>query len=132
MDMGQPMLTPDKYWRLLNDPGLTYPVLYPSPQAVSAEAFLGLSHEVQALTGMIQAIIPHIPQLTQTMAPPQSEPHTQPKPIAASLLGIAQGREEPLAQFVSRYATEIRAVLDAHPSLVIQAFLRGLRPSKLF
>ncbi|RZS01268.1 hypothetical protein BHM03_00031091 [Ensete ventricosum] len=74
MDMGQPMLTPDRYWRLLNDPGLTYPVLYPSPQAVSAEAFLGLSHEVQALTGMIQAIIPHIPQLTQTMAPPQSEP----------------------------------------------------------
>ncbi|RRT55487.1 hypothetical protein B296_00041120 [Ensete ventricosum] len=74
MDMGQPMLTPDKFWRLLNDPGLTYPVLHPSPQAVSSEAFLGLSHEVQALTEMIQAIIPHIPQLTQTMAPPQSEP----------------------------------------------------------
>ncbi|RRT71386.1 hypothetical protein B296_00019681 [Ensete ventricosum] len=42
-----------------------------------------------------------------------------------------QGREEPFAQFVNRFATETRAILDAHPSLVIQAFLMGIRLSKL-
>ncbi|RWV77878.1 hypothetical protein GW17_00061237 [Ensete ventricosum] len=41
---------------------------------VSAEVFLGLSHQVQALSGMMLAIIPHIPQLTQMLAPPQLEP----------------------------------------------------------
>ncbi|RRT79569.1 hypothetical protein B296_00010845 [Ensete ventricosum] len=56
----------------------------------------------------------------------------RPKPMVASLLGIAQGREEPLAQFVNRFATESRAIPNAHPSLVVQAFLMGIRPSKLF
>ncbi|RZR94184.1 hypothetical protein BHM03_00022837 [Ensete ventricosum] len=53
------------------------------------------------------------------------------KPTTASLLGIAQGREEPLTQFVNRFTTESRAIPDVHPSLVIQAFLMGIRPSKL-
>ncbi|RWV77334.1 hypothetical protein GW17_00061854 [Ensete ventricosum] len=39
--------------------------------------------------------------------------------------------KEPLAQFTSRFVVEIRAVPDARPSLVIQAFLMGLQPSKL-
>ncbi|RWW82724.1 hypothetical protein BHE74_00008795 [Ensete ventricosum] len=52
--------------------------------------------------------------------------------LTASLLGIAQGREELLAQFVNRFATEILAVPHVHPSLVIQAFPMGIRPSKLF
>ncbi|RWW63586.1 hypothetical protein BHE74_00029219, partial [Ensete ventricosum] len=59
---------------LLNDLRLTPLVLHPLPHAVSTEAFLGPSYQVQALTGMIQAIIP---QLTQTMAPPQSEPNNR-------------------------------------------------------
>ncbi|RZR78557.1 hypothetical protein BHM03_00003976 [Ensete ventricosum] len=63
-DVAQPLLIPDRYWRLLNDPGLTPPILHPTLSTVSTEAFLGLSHQVQALTGMIQTIIPHIPQLT--------------------------------------------------------------------
>ncbi|RRT53187.1 hypothetical protein B296_00044643 [Ensete ventricosum] len=59
-------------------------------------------------------------------------PNARPKPTAASLLGIVQGREEPLTQFVNRFATESRAIPDAHPSLVVQVFLMGMRPSKLF
>ncbi|RWW63911.1 hypothetical protein BHE74_00028885 [Ensete ventricosum] len=58
--------------------------------------------------------------------------NARPKPTVASLLGIAQGREEPLAQFVNRFTTESRVIPDAHPSLVIQAFLMGIRQSKLF
>ncbi|RZR74260.1 hypothetical protein BHM03_00034418 [Ensete ventricosum] len=58
--------------------------------------------------------------------------NARPKPTAASLLGITQGREEPLAQFVSRFPAETRAIPDVHPSLVIQAFVMGIRSSKLF
>ncbi|RRT74292.1 hypothetical protein B296_00028470 [Ensete ventricosum] len=38
-------------------------------------AFLGLTHYVQALAGMMQASIPHIPQLAQQTMPPH--PGTQ-------------------------------------------------------
>ncbi|RWW42601.1 hypothetical protein BHE74_00051837, partial [Ensete ventricosum] len=54
------------------------------------------------------------------------------KPTTTSLLGIAQGREEPLAQFINRFTIETRAIPNVHPSLVIQAFLIGIRSSKLF
>ncbi|RWW55536.1 hypothetical protein BHE74_00037826 [Ensete ventricosum] len=59
------MLTPNQYWWLFNDPGLSPPVANPSPLVVSIEVFLGLTHQVQALVGMIHAIIPHILQLAQ-------------------------------------------------------------------
>ncbi|RWW84950.1 hypothetical protein BHE74_00006418 [Ensete ventricosum] len=60
-DEGLSALTPDRYWRLFTDPGLTPPVH--ASQVVTTEAFLGLAHQVQALTGMIQAIVLYIPQL---------------------------------------------------------------------
>ncbi|RWW11299.1 hypothetical protein GW17_00025099 [Ensete ventricosum] len=52
------------------------------------------------------------------------------RPMAASLLGLTQGSDEPLTQFVGRFAIEIRGMPDVHPSLAIQAFLMGLRPSQ--
>ncbi|RWW55566.1 hypothetical protein BHE74_00037790 [Ensete ventricosum] len=54
-----------------------------------------------------------------------------PRPMAASLLGLMQGNDEPLAQFVSGFSTEIRRIPDTHPTLAIQAFLMRLRPSRL-
>ncbi|RWW81318.1 hypothetical protein BHE74_00010297 [Ensete ventricosum] len=67
--------TPNRYWRLFNDPGLTPPApgltplpLNLEPPIVTTEAFLGLTQQVQTLTGMIQAIIPYVPQLAQALA----------------------------------------------------------------
>ncbi|RWW73338.1 hypothetical protein BHE74_00018793 [Ensete ventricosum] len=51
---------------------------------------------------------------------------------AASLLGLMQGNDEPLAQFVSRFSVQIRRMPDTHPTLAIQAFLMRLRPSRFF
>ncbi|RWW53182.1 hypothetical protein BHE74_00040350 [Ensete ventricosum] len=55
-----------------------------------------------------------------------------PRPTAASLLGLTQGNDEPLTQFVSRFSTEIWRMPDTHPTLAIQAFLMELRPSRFF
>ncbi|RRT46120.1 hypothetical protein B296_00014370 [Ensete ventricosum] len=55
-----------------------------------------------------------------------------PRPTATSLLGLTQGNDEPLAQFVSRFSAEIRRMPNTHPTLAIQAFLMGLRPSRFF
>ncbi|RWW58154.1 hypothetical protein BHE74_00035011 [Ensete ventricosum] len=55
-----------------------------------------------------------------------------PKPTMASLLGMAQGSDEPLSQFVGWFTLEVQGIPDLHPSLAIQAFLTGLRPSRFF
>ncbi|RRT64086.1 hypothetical protein B296_00035330 [Ensete ventricosum] len=57
---------------------------------------------------------------------------SRPRLTVASLLGLTQGSDEPLTQFVGRFATEVQRMLDTHPSLAIQAFLMGLRPSRFF
>ncbi|RZS28715.1 hypothetical protein BHM03_00062352, partial [Ensete ventricosum] len=56
----------------------------------------------------------------------------RPRPTTASLLGMAQGSDEPLSQFVGRFTSQVQGIPDLHPSLAIQAFLTGLRPSKFF
>ncbi|RRT67423.1 hypothetical protein B296_00003678 [Ensete ventricosum] len=42
-----------------------------------------------------------------------------PEPNAASLLMLAQGSEESLSQFVGQFISEVRGMLDVHPSLTI-------------
>ncbi|RZS24307.1 hypothetical protein BHM03_00057358 [Ensete ventricosum] len=56
----------------------------------------------------------------------------RPKPTTASLLGMAQGSDEPLSQFVGRFTSQVQRIPNLHLSLVIQAFLMGLRPSRFF
>ncbi|RWW53821.1 hypothetical protein BHE74_00039643 [Ensete ventricosum] len=56
----------------------------------------------------------------------------RPKPTVASLLGMRQKEEEQLGQYLTCFTEEIRVIPDVHPSLVIQAFMIGIRPSRLF
>ncbi|RWV77272.1 hypothetical protein GW17_00061924 [Ensete ventricosum] len=56
----------------------------------------------------------------------------RPKPTVASLLGMRQKEEKHLGQYLARFTDEVKAIPDAHPSLVIQTFMIGIRPSHLF
>ncbi|RRT53455.1 hypothetical protein B296_00028176 [Ensete ventricosum] len=66
------LATPNHYWRLFNDPWLAPPDpgLSPitpglGPPGMTTEVFLDLTQQVRTLTGMIQVIVPYIPQLAQ-------------------------------------------------------------------
>ncbi|THU64247.1 hypothetical protein C4D60_Mb01t24460 [Musa balbisiana] len=52
--------------------------------------------------------------------------------LTIKLLGLKQGEEETFTDFVGRFTNEIKDIEDAHPSLVIQAFMIGLKPSRIF
>ncbi|RZS25245.1 hypothetical protein BHM03_00058431 [Ensete ventricosum] len=54
------------------------------------------------------------------------------KSTIASLLGMRQKEHEPFGPYLARFTKEIKAIPDAHPSLVIQAFMIGIRLSRLF
>ncbi|RRT75466.1 hypothetical protein B296_00006628 [Ensete ventricosum] len=202
------MPTPNRFWRMMTDPGFPSPASNPAPFVVMAEAFLGLTTQVQALAGMVQTIkevlksrgevgesskggSPFTPEIQAKPLPAtfrlsNLEPYdgngdptehiaafrtqmalydtsdalmcrafpttfrgpariwysrlkpasissfdllakefeliflvsTLPKPTTASLLGMAQGSEEPLSQFVGRFTSQVQEIPDLHPSLI--------------
>ncbi|RRT31627.1 hypothetical protein B296_00045657 [Ensete ventricosum] len=69
--------TPNRFWRMMIDPGFPSPTSNPAPFMVTTEAFLGLISQVQALAGMVQTIISYLPQLVHSMAH-QSAPSAAP------------------------------------------------------
>ncbi|RWW40608.1 hypothetical protein BHE74_00053969 [Ensete ventricosum] len=77
--------TPNYFSRMMIDPGFPSPTSKPAPFVITAEAFLGLTNQVQALAGMVQTIVPYLAQLiqsaTQQPAPPTTFPQTE-SPVA--------------------------------------------------
>ncbi|RZS28250.1 hypothetical protein BHM03_00061820 [Ensete ventricosum] len=45
--------TPNHFWRMMTDSGFPSPASNPAPFVITAEAFLGLNSQVQALAGMV-------------------------------------------------------------------------------
>lgn len=60
-----------RYWRLLIDPRLSSLGIAAAQPPISPEVFLGLTHQVQVLSGMMQTIIPLVPHLAQLPTLPQ-------------------------------------------------------------
>ncbi|RRT73113.1 hypothetical protein B296_00012599 [Ensete ventricosum] len=71
--------TPNRFWRMMTDPGFPSPASNPTPFTVTAEAFLSLTSQVQALAGMVQTIVPYLPQLAHSMAHQSAPPATPPQ-----------------------------------------------------
>ncbi|RWW37547.1 hypothetical protein BHE74_00057324 [Ensete ventricosum] len=99
--------TPNRFWRMMTDPGFPSPAFNPAPFMVMAEAFLGLTSQVQALAGMVQTIISYLPQLVHSMAhqsaPPAAPPQTE-SPVAPNR-GIPPDVEAPQPQVVEARTT---------------------------
>ncbi|RZS21522.1 hypothetical protein BHM03_00054174, partial [Ensete ventricosum] len=89
--------TLNRFWRMMTDLGFPIPASNPVPLTVTTEAFLGLTSQVQALAGMVQTIIPYLPQLMHSMAhqpaPPAAPPQTE-SPMAPNR-GIPPDLEAP-------------------------------------
>ncbi|RZR88671.1 hypothetical protein BHM03_00016288 [Ensete ventricosum] len=85
---------------MMTDPGFPSPASNPASFMVTAEAFLDLTSQVQALAGMVQTIISYLPQLVHLMAH-QSAPSVAPsqtESLVAPNRGISPDVEAPQPQ----------------------------------
>ncbi|RWW12843.1 hypothetical protein BHE74_00034276 [Ensete ventricosum] len=75
------MPTPNRFWRMMTDPGFPSPASNPAPFVITVETFLGLTNQVQALAGMVHTIVSYLPQLMHSTAhqsaPPAAPPQTE-------------------------------------------------------
>ncbi|RZS28717.1 hypothetical protein BHM03_00062357, partial [Ensete ventricosum] len=98
--------TPNRFWRMMTDPGFPSPVSNPASFMVTTEAFLGLISQVQTLAGMVQTIISHLPQLVHSIAhqsaPPVAPPQTESP--AAPNRGIPPDVEAPQPHVAEAHA----------------------------
>ncbi|RZS12266.1 hypothetical protein BHM03_00043688 [Ensete ventricosum] len=90
----------------MTDPGFPPPVSNPAPFVITAEAFLGLTNQVQALAGMMQTIVPYLPQLIHLVTPQSAPPTIFPQMESP----VAPNREIQLEREVlCRRAAEVHA-----------------------
>ncbi|RRT60615.1 hypothetical protein B296_00024892 [Ensete ventricosum] len=89
----------------MTDPGFPPPVSNPAPFVITAEAFLGLTNQVQALAGMMQTIVSYLPQLIHLVTPQSALPTIFPQ--MESL--VAPNRE---IQLESRSCDPVQASLN--------------------
>ncbi|RZS14749.1 hypothetical protein BHM03_00046479 [Ensete ventricosum] len=99
-------LTPNRFWRMLTDPRFSPPVTNPELPVVTTKAFLGLTHQVQALAGMAQTIVPYLPQLIQLITS-QSAPQTTPLRVESPTAPIRE--DQPDIEGQQRPTTEVRS-----------------------
>ncbi|RZS25546.1 hypothetical protein BHM03_00058754 [Ensete ventricosum] len=91
---------------MMTDPGFPPPASNPAPFVVTAEAFLGLTNQVQALAGMVQTIVPYLPQLIQSVTPQSAPPTT----FLQMESPVALNREIQLeTEVLQRRTTEVHA-----------------------
>ncbi|RZS23529.1 hypothetical protein BHM03_00056483 [Ensete ventricosum] len=84
--------TPNRFWRMMTDLGFPSPASNPALFIVTTEAFLGLTSQVQALAGMVQTIVPYLPQLIHSV----THQSTPPTAFSQTESPVALNRETPL------------------------------------
>ncbi|RWW55130.1 hypothetical protein BHE74_00038247 [Ensete ventricosum] len=95
--------TPNHFWRMMTDPRFPSPASNPVSFVITGEAFLCLTSQVQALAGMVHTIVPYLPQLVHSTAPPAAPPQTESP--AAPNRGVPLEVESPQPQVAEARAT---------------------------
>ncbi|RZS18091.1 hypothetical protein BHM03_00050315 [Ensete ventricosum] len=102
--------TPNHFWRMMTDSGFPSPASNPAPFVVMAEAFLSLTSQIQVLAGMVQTIIPYLPQLvaeahpaSPTLTPVRSQSRSyNPAPTELDLDTLSTDSTDSLREQVRR------------------------------